>query len=160
MKEMTIRVSDELAELVERWTEHTPEMEVIDTSDCLGDDERDLCFKQAIVELIEEGVIRRPRDYAWIMAAIDQDVVSEYECFNSSQAFIDYMEIVGITKLPDRTTLFRAYNLIDGEYPNWSFLDDPDDKEILRRNNVVVRFKSAFYRAKRGRRNSLCNKCS
>ena len=52
---MTIRVSDELAELVERWTEHTPEMEVIDTSDCLGDDERDLCFKQAIVELIEEN---------------------------------------------------------------------------------------------------------
>lgn len=52
MKEMTIRVSDELAELVERWTEHTPEMEVIDTSDCLGDDERDLCFKQAIVPFI------------------------------------------------------------------------------------------------------------
>lgn len=100
MKEMTIRVSDELAELVERWTVHTPEMEVIDTSDCLCDDERDQCFKQAIMELTEEGVIRRPRDYAWIMAAIDQDVIAEYESFNSSQAFIDYMKIVGITKLP------------------------------------------------------------
>ena len=150
MKEITLRVTDELAQLVEQWVQHIPNMEVVDMGECMDMSRRDQCFKQAILELKEDRVIRRPRDYAWIMAALEQNVIAEYDCLYSSQAFIDYLELLGIKDLPDRTTLYRAYNLIDGKYPQWSFFDDPDDKEVLRRINVVVRFKSAFYRAKRG----------
>jgi hypothetical protein len=106
------------------------------------------------MELKNDKVIRRPRDYAWIMAALDQDMMADYEGFMSPQAFIEYMATIGLTMLPDRTTLFRAYNLIDGEYPNWTFDDEPDEQEARRRMNVVVRFKSAYYRAKRAKCNS------
>ena len=150
MKEITLRVTDELVQLVEQWAQHMPGMDVVDMNDSMDMSRRDQCFKQAILELKEDRVIRRPRDYAWIMAALEQNVIAEYDNFYSSQAFIQYLELLGITDLPDRTTLYRAYNLIDGKYPQWSFFDDPDDKEVLRRKNVVVRFKSAFYRAKRG----------
>ena len=154
MKEITLRVTDEMAVIIEQLVEHMVDVEVMDTDECPDDDTRDQWFKQAIMELKDDKVIRRPRDYAWIMAAIDQDVMADYESFISPQAFIEYMVTTGLTMLPDRTTLFRAYNLIDGEYPNWTFDDDPDDLEARRRMNVVVRFKSAYYRAKRAKCNS------
>ena len=149
MKEITLRVTDEMAQLVEQWAEHIPDMEVVDTDECLDDNNRDLCFKQAIMELRQDNVIRKPRDYAWIMAALDQDAIADYEGFYSSQAFIDYMDMLGIDGLPDRSTLYRACNLIEGKYPNWTYMDDPNDSELSRRNNVVVRFRSAYLRAKR-----------
>ena len=154
MKEITLRVTDELAVIIEQLVEHMADVEVMDTGECPDDDTRDLWFRQAIMELKKDKVIRRPRDYAWIMAAIDQDVMADYEAFISPQAFIEYMVTARLTTLPNRTTLFRAYNLIDGEYPNWTFDDDPDEQEARRRMNVVVRFKSAYYRAKRTKCNS------
>ena len=154
MKEITLRMSDEMAVIIEQLVEHMTDVEVMDTGECPDDDPRDIWFKQAIMELKNDKVIRRPRDYAWIMAALDQDMMADYEGFMSPQAFIEYMATIGLTMLPDRTTLFRAYNLIDGEYPNWTFDDEPDEQEARRRMNVVVRFKSAYYRAKRAKCNS------
>ena len=89
MKEITLRVTDEMAVIIEQLVEHMADVEVMDTGECLDDDIRDLWFKQAIMELKKDKVIRRPRDYAWIMAAIDQDVMSDYESFISPQAFIE-----------------------------------------------------------------------
>ena len=149
MKEITLRVTDDMAQLVEQWAELIPNMEVVDTDNCLDDDNRDLCFRMAIMELRKDNVIRKARDFAWIMAALDQELMEEYEGFYSSQAFIDYMASLGIDSLPDRSTLYRAYKKIDGDYPNWTFMDNIDDKEVSRRKAIVVRFKSAFLRAKR-----------
>ena len=157
MTEITLRVPDTMVALIENLAAHVPGMEVVATGDSMGDDERDLCFRKAIVELKEEGVIRKRKDYAWIMAALEQGLIAEYEGFYSPQSFIDYMKQVGIELLPVRTTLYRAYTLIGGEYPDWTFKDKPNDNEALRRKNIVVRFKSAFYRAKRAVCNSHCN---
>lgn len=156
MKEITMRVSDELSVFVKQWAEYIPDVEMV-TDDDYQDDQRDVWFKEAVMMLKQDGVIRKPRDYAWIMAAIEQDLLEDYEGFYSSQAFIDYLAMIGIDNLPERTTLYRAYNLIDGEYPEWTFMDDPDDREVSRRKNVVLRFKSAFFKAKRTYCNSLRN---
>ena len=113
----------------------------------------DLCMRQAIVELIEDGVIRRPRDYGWIMLALDQKAIKDFEGFSSHQAFIDYLKMLGVEALPCRTTLYNIYNITIGEYPEWTFLDEPNNSEILRRKNLIVRLISAYMRAKREKLN-------
>lgn len=155
MKEITLRVTDEMAQLVEQWAEHIPNMEVVDTGDCLDDDNRDLCFRQAIMELKAEGVLRRPCDYAWIMVAIDQFVVDEIEAFNSSRAFVGYLGELGIDDLPHHSTLTRNSHCVEGIYPDWEFSDTDEHQEVLRRRNVVKRFLAAYNRAKR--RNASSN---
>jgi len=151
MRQILIEIEDEAYEKFLGMLELCPLIRVLSETEVADMKlQCDQCMKQAILELKADRVIRRPRDYAWIMAALEQNVIAGYDGFYSSQAFIQYLELLGITDLPDRTTLYRAYNLIDGKYPQWSFLDNPDAKEALRRNNIVVRFRSAFYRAKRG----------
>jgi hypothetical protein len=38
-----------------------------------------------------------------------------------------------------------------GDFPDWAYLDEPSTTEMLRRKDVVYRFKSAFMRAKRAK---------
>ena len=83
------------------------------------------------------------------MMALEQDVIKDVNGFSSHQAYIDYLEMLGVEDAPGRTTLFRAYNLTVGTYPDWTFLDTPKKEEVLRRKNIIVRFSSAFMRAKR-----------
>lgn len=159
MKEITFRVPDELAHLLEEWARLIPEMELVYTEDCdLSEDMCSRCVRRAILQLKTEGVIRRVSDYAWIMTALEQGIISELKGFRSPQAFIDYLRQLGIEHLPCRTTLFMAYNNMVGQYPNWTFTDTTNPNEILRRKNVVVRFKSAFLRAKREFMNESPNK--
>lgn len=149
MKEITLRVPDQMVALIEQWAQYVPEMEIIMTTDSLSKDDRDLCFKQAIQELIDDRLIRKPMDYAWIMTAVEQGAVKDFEPFPSHQSFIDYLDLLGVKELPSRTTLFRAYAKISGVYPQWVFTDGPKQGEKLRRNTIVVRFLSAYSRAKR-----------
>ncbi len=154
MTEITIRVPDQMAALVKQWAQYVPGMEIVEEEEYMDEADCNLCFKQAIIELKEDDIISQKRDYAWIMAALEGGIIEDFCGFNSNQAFIRYMELLGLEDLPDRSTLFRAYQLIIGEYPKWEFTDTDKEEEVLRRNMVVVRFKSAYLRAKRG----LCNK--
>ena len=117
-------------------------------------------------------------DYTWVMMAINEGLVDDYDGFRSPQAFLDYLYEIGIEGLPTRFTLFRAYSKTLDSYPNWTFLDmddaseslrrikypnwtflDMDDaSESLRRINVVKQFLSAFGKAKRADCNKNCNK--
>ena len=155
MKEITLRVPDDMVALMEQLAQRLEGVEIADVCDgTLTETDMDLCFRLAVMELKQDNVIRKPRDYAWMMAALEQDAISDLEGFESPQSFVNYLTMLGIEKLPNRSTLFRAYNNIIGVYPNWTFLDEPDGDEILRRKNIVIRFKSAFLRHKR----ALCNK--
>ena len=72
MKEITIRVPYEMAQLVEQWAQWIPEMEIVrEVDSMMSEDVRDLCARTAFDTLLEEKAIRRPRDYAWIMLAMD-----------------------------------------------------------------------------------------
>jgi hypothetical protein len=150
MKEITLRVPDDMVALIEQLAQHLEGVEIADVCDgTLTETDIDQCFRQAFMELKQDNVIRKPRDYAWIMMALEQNVIKDVNGFSSHQAYIDYLEMLGVEDVPGRTTLFRAYNLTVGTYPDWTFLDTPKKEEVLRRKNIIVRFSSAFMRAKR-----------
>ena len=154
MKEITIRVPDDMAQLVEQWAQWIPEMEVVrEVDNMMSEDVRDLCARTAFDTLLEEKAIRRPRDYAWIMLAMDQEAIDDFEGFRSHQDYIDYLKEIGVDGVPSRTTLFNMENMTMGDYPDWTFLDEPSPNEALRRKNLVKLFLSAYRRAKRGKLN-------
>ena len=112
-------------------------------------DDRDACMRYAITALRRNKVFRRHYDYSWIMQAINDGVMDDYEEFESPQTFINYLCEIGIDELPDRSTISRACSNVYDSYPNWQFMDVTKPSEILRRKNVVKQFLSAFGEAKR-----------
>ena len=120
--------------------------------------QRDQCMLYAIQTLRANHVFRFGYDYTWVMMAINEGLVDDYDGFRSPQAFLDYLYEIGIEGLPTRFTLFRAYSKTLDSYPNWTFLDMDDASESLRRINVVKQFLSAFGKAKRADCNKNCNK--
>ena len=159
MKQITLKGPDDVLGLIEQLAHHMNGVEIVNVfDDAMTETETDECFRKAITELKEEHVLRKPRDYAWIMTSIEQQVISDLKAFESPQSFIDYLRRLGITHLPNRSTLSRAYNTIIGKFPEWTFLDEPDLGEVLRRKTVVVRFMSAFLKYKRAICNNKCTK--
>lgn len=120
-------------------------------------DDRDACMRYAITALRRNKVFRRHYDYSWIMQAINDGVMDDYEEFESPQTFINYLGEIGIDELPDRSTISRACSNVYDSYPNWQFMDVTKPSEILRRKNVVKQFLSAFGEAKRA---SCINNCT
>ena len=120
-------------------------------------DDRDACMRYAINTLRNNKVFIHNYDYAWIMMAINEGHVDEFDAFKSPQAFLDYLYELGIENLPTRFTLFRAYSKTIELFPDWIFLDVNEAGEILRRKNVVKQFLSAYNKAKRGFCNKNCN---
>ena len=159
MKEITLRMNDELAQLVENLAAHVPDMEVVESTEMLdANDDYDLCFKAAIESLRNNHVIRYPRDYAWIMIGIEQDFDNDFRAFSSTRGFIGYLSILGIFRLPSNTALYNATKLVDGVYPEWEFMDAPDVNEKRRRKEVFQLFLIAFNKAKRQVLNNKVNK--
>jgi len=159
MKQITLKGPDDVLGLIEQLAHHMNGVEIVNVfDDAMTETETDECFRKAITELKEDHVLRKPRDYAWIMTSIEQQVISDLKAFESPQSFIDYLRRLGITHLPNRSTLSRAYNTIIGKFPEWTFQDEPDLGEVLRRKTVVVRFMSAFLKYKRAICNNKCTK--
>jgi hypothetical protein len=121
-------------------------------------DDRDACMRYAITTLRRNKVFRRHYDYSWIMQAINDGVMDDYEEFESPQTFINYLCEIGIDELPDRSTISRACSNVYDSYPNWQFMDVTKPSEILRRKNVVKQFLSAFGEAKRASCIKNCTK--
>lgn len=151
MIELTIRVPEAVAPEIKMLAEKLANVVEGRDDDWLEGDDFNAFFKVAIDELRNERVIVRPRDYGWIMAALDQGVVADIEPFASPSKFREYLKILGVQPLPSKTTIASAYNNVVGDFPDWAFLDEPDATETLRRKNVVNRFRSAFMRAKRAK---------
>ena len=113
------------------------------------------CVAQAIAELRADKIAFRSYDFTWILVAMNEyqveDIegyqVEDIEGFRSPQAFVDYLRLAGVEKLPDRTTL--RINNVEGVFPNWQFFDTEEPQEVLRRINIVRRFLSAYRRAKK-----------
>jgi hypothetical protein len=105
------------------------------------------CVAQAIAELRADKMAFRSYDFTWILVAINEYQVEDIEGFRSPQAFVDYLRLAGVEKLPDRTTL--RINNVEGVFPNWQFDDTEEPQEVLRRINIVKRFLSAYRRAKK-----------
>lgn len=150
MVELTLRVPEEVAPHIEALAKRMPEVEIeksVEIPD--ANSIYDLAFKSAIGELIYLKVLKQPRDYAWIMMGIEQDLENDLCSFTSTRSFIAYMSIIGIGGLPSNTTLYNATKLVTGVYPEWVFLDDVDMSEERRRKEVFQLFLVAFRKARR-----------
>ena len=150
MKEITIRVPDDMAQLLVEWVKHIPEMEIVcreeSTDYGLGDMDRRMAL--ALEVLKQNKTIRYLYDYTWIMVAIGDGVINGLGGFRSPQSFMDYLGSLGVERIPSRTTLSTFNNNVLGTYPDWEFTDTDDPLEILRRKNVVRQLISALNKLK------------
>ena len=159
MRQIVLEIEDSAYERFMGMVGLCPQVRVVATSVAADtESERDMCMAHAIRTLRENRVFRHGYDYAWIMMAINEGVIDDFESFKSPQAFIDYLYEIGIDMLPTRYTLFRAYSKTLDAYPDWTFLDVEKAGETLRRKNVVKQFLSAYGAAKRAFCNRWCNK--
>ena len=120
--------------------------------------EREVCMKQVIETLRANKVFRHYYDYTWIMMALNEGLVDDFDAFRSPQAFLDYLYEIGIRELPSRITLSVAYAKTLDSYPDWTFIDVKKASETLRRKNVVKQFLSAYIKAKIANVNRIVNK--
>ena len=150
MKEITIRVPDDMAQLLVEWVKHIPEMEIVcreeSTDYGLGDMDRRMAL--ALEVLKQNKTIRYLYDYTWIMVASGDGVINGLGGFRSPQSFMDYLGSLGVERIPSRTTLSTFNNNVLGTYPDWEFTDTDDPLEILRRKNVVRQLISALNKTK------------
>ena len=123
MKEITLRIPDDMVTLVEQLVTHMPEVELVCNKDC---------------------PIRNPFDYTWIMVAINDGVVPDLTAFSSPKKFLDYLSLVGVKNVPCRSTISAWNCKVVGKFPDWVFTDTDGRTEKLRRINVVRQFLSAL----------------
>ena len=146
MKEITIRVPDDMAQLLVEWVKHIPEMEIVcheeSTDYGLGDMDKRMAL--ALEVLKQNKTIRHLYDYTWIMVAIGDGVINELGGFRSPQSFIDYLKGLGIEKVPSRSLISSFLDKVLGTYPDYVFVDTEDPREKLRRKNVVRQLISAL----------------
>lgn len=148
MKEITLRVPDDMVALFVQLAARMPEVEIVECGavspddDGLGDTDRRVAM--ALKTLQQNGALRNPFDYTWIMVAIGDGAVKGMGKFRSPQSFMDYLHQIGIERVPSRSTLSAWYNKVLGVYPDWEFTDTKDQQEIIRRKNVVRQFLSAM----------------
>ena len=148
MKQVTLRVPDDMVALIEQLAARMPEVEIVERKelslddDVLGDTDRRVAM--AMKTLQQNSALRNPYDYTWIMVAIGDGAVKGMGAFRSPQSFMDYLRGIGVEQVPCRSTLSAWYNRVLGKYPDWEFTDTEDPLEILRRKNVVRQFLSAM----------------
>ena len=154
MKEMTLRVPDEMVALIENLAEHMPEVEIVkreeQSLDNCGLNDIDHRVALAMSVMQQNGALRNPYDYTWIMVGISDGMIDGLGAFRSPQSFMNYLHGLGIEKVPSRSTLSAWYNRVIGKYPDWEFTDTTDPAEILRRKNVFRQFQSAMRFGKEG----------
>ena len=141
MKEITIRVPDDMAALIEQWTERIPEMELVkvDEAALLSNGSMAERIRHAIVELRTEHLLRRKFDYAWLKIAMD--TLDDMPVFLSAQTFLDYLkDEVGLDDLPSESSISKRMDMARGKIFEWHFTDTSDAQETSRRNNIVKRF--------------------
>jgi len=157
MKEITLRVPEEVAPHIEALAKRMPEVEIERTVEIQDANSiYDLAFRSAIDELRHLKVLKQPRDYAWIMTGIEQDLENDLLSFSSTRSFAAYLHILGLGGVPSNTCLYNATQLVTGVYPDWVFLDDVDVSEERRRKEVFQLFLVAFRRARNRISEHIC----
>lgn len=154
MKHLTLLVPDDMEALIKNLVAHMPEVEIVaddeEPLDDAGLNDIDRRVALALNVLQQNGALRNPFDYTWIMVAIGDGMIDGLGAFRSPQSYINYLQSIGIEHVPSRSTLSQWYGRVFGKYPDWEFTDTKDPMEILRRKNVFKQFQSAMNRCRRG----------
>jgi len=159
MRQIILEIEDSAYEKFMGMVELCPMVKVISAAEQVEPTAgRDRCMAYAIRTLRANRVFRHSYDYAWVMLAVNEGLVDDFDAFKSPKAFISYLNEIGIEGLPDRSTLARARSNLFQSYPNWTFMDVDSPGECLRRKNVARQFLSAFGEARRGDCTKNCTK--
>ena len=128
MTEMTFRVPESLAQLLEEWAKRIPEMELV-SKICHADSREAIntCVAIAIREMREYGAFRYPGYYTYIMIAANEGLIPGMPFFFSPQEFVDYvMSGEGDEFLeshtPDNSSWFNRIEDNYGDAPHGNFL--------------------------------------
>ena len=159
MRQIVISIDDEAYEPVVGMLKLCSGVEIVDeaeVADIVAD--RDVWMRQAIETMRDNNAFRHYYDYTWVMMALNEGLVDDFEAFRSPQAFLDYLYEIGIRDLPSRYSISLAFSKTIDSYPNWTFIDVKKPSESLRRTNVARQFLSAYGAAKRGKFNKIFNK--
>jgi len=149
MKQVVLRIEDSAFERFMGIVSLCPQVEVAsqdEIPDC-GPDEITQRVTLAVKALQQNKAIRHLYDYTWIMVGIGDGIVEGMGSFGSPQRFMDYLESIGVERVPSRTTISTWFGRVIGKYPDWEFVDTQDPQEIQRRKNVVRQFISALNKA-------------
>ena len=153
MKDVVLRIDDSALKTVLDFIKLCPMVEVVNVDSAEETHEFiDQCVKLAFQYLQKNRVFRKPGDYTYIMKAVNDGAVKDMDYFISPIDYLDYLSTLGLEDLPGKSTIYDNLQRIEGEYPDWTYVGEnrqPTNQEILRRKNIVVRFLSAFFRAKR-----------
>ena len=152
MKQVVLRIDDAAFEKFMGMVSLCPQVEVVsENSEEEVRKDVDICIKNAIIELKDNGVFRKPSDYTYIMQVINSKKVKDAPFFLTPDMFRLYLTEIGMQALPGRSTIYDTIQIMKGEYPHWTFNDPKiDEIETLRRNNVARQFLSTFGRVLRG----------
>ena len=151
MRTIVLNVPDNMAQLIEEWAKHIPDMEVVKNKRSLGQrlDDADLRMKFVFKKLKTDGVLQHSYDYTWIMVAMCDGVIEGVGGFRSAQSFMDYLKGLGISPIPSRSTLNTFSRRVVGRYPKWEFADTDDAFETNRRIGIVKHLILALNELKR-----------
>ena len=149
MKQVVLRIEDSAFERFMGIVSLCPQVEVVSQDEIpdYSPDEITQKVAFAIKTLQRNKAIRHLYDYTWIMVGIGDGVVEGMGSFGSPQSFMDYLESIGVERVPSRTTISTWFGRVIGKYPDWEFVDTQDPQEIQRRKNVVRQFISALNKA-------------
>lgn len=151
MKEVVLRIDDAAFEKFMGMVSLCPMVEVVSANqNNKAQQSTDYCVTTAIREMQNMHAFRYPRDYAFLMIAINEGAVKGLPFFYTPMDFLDYMKQSEIENLPGRSTIYETIEKVKGRYPDWTFTDAPKAREILRRKNLVKLFLSAFVKAQMG----------
>ena len=154
MKKVTIVVPDDKMALVEELVKAITDMEIVEVKDMDSTEEfqrkspkERLDFAiHAIVE--EEGLLANRYDFAWLYAAIQEELLKGIKMFHSVASFRQYLINIGIQNVPSNSPISDRFGCLRHNYPDWVFSDNSDTKETQRRINIAKRFLSLYFKGK------------
>ena len=140
MKEFTIRVTDQHGPLIEYLVKALPEAELVSAKPlCMRGVFTPASIANAILIVKRENLLKFKSDYAWIKLAIGQIAISP--SFHSVESFRQFLiEKVDITDPVSESVISKKIPTAQGKLFEWRFTDTSDERERLRRNNLVKRF--------------------
>lgn len=120
-----------------------PPLEIVEEPALTPDDER---VKAVLEQMKRERVLLYSYDYAWVMELFRK--ADEHRLphrFYSAASFVKYItDDLGIAGAPCASSLTRKLSVVYGTFPEWTFEDKSDRREVMRRVNVGRRFLSLF----------------
>lgn len=154
MKKVTLMVPDEKMALVEELVKAIADMEIVDVKDvdCIEEFQRKPPMERFDFAIrgvaAEKGLLANQYDYAWLYAAVQQDLLKGIEKFRSVDSFRKHLTNIGIKDIPSNSTVSGRFGCLRHKYPDWVFSDGCDTTETQRRINVAKRFLSLFFKGK------------